>query len=171
MDRTRAMLDRFYPWLRAVASRAVRREWSSRPSPTSVANEVVERVLGQLGFADVPTAEVKKRLALNIRRVLIDRGRRRHNLKAGGGVSELAFDEGLDRAEPARQEQRVTVREALQQLEREAQPAAQAYTLFEIEGYTIHEVAGAMGVSPAAVDRYLRFARLWLRARYREETA
>lgn len=103
-----------------------------------------------------------------MRRLLVDAARRRQALKRGGGArrEELGEDPGLS------DERAATITRLDDSLKKmaEAHPRpAQAITHVHFGGLSQEEAARLLGVSPATLERDLRFARAWLARDWRPE--
>jgi len=97
-----------------------------------------------------------------IRRILIERARHRHSLKAGGDrrredLPEIEADEivrGLDL---------LALNEALETLEKQDKRRAELVKLRFFAGLTIAEAAEALGIATSTADDDWAYARCWLR--------
>jgi RNA polymerase sigma factor (TIGR02999 family) len=101
-----------------------------------------------------------------MRRILIDRARRKQAVKRGGDLARATWEESKmgGAAEP---EEILAVDEALTKLAQEDADLANVVKLRYFVGMTVPETAQALGVSPSTVDRQWAAARAWL---YREIT-
>ena len=96
-----------------------------------------------------------------MRRVLIDRARRRQTQRHGGQYERVEFKEtGL--AAPGEDDQLLAVDEALQKLSREHPVQAEIVKLRYFGGMTNDEIAQALDLSVSTVKNYWTFARAWL---------
>jgi RNA polymerase sigma factor (TIGR02999 family) len=96
-----------------------------------------------------------------MRRILIDRARRRHTMRHGGQLERVELQEaGL--AAPAEDDQLLAVDDALEKLAREHPVQAQVVKLRYFGGMTNEEVAQALDLSVSSVKNYWAFARAWL---------
>lgn len=103
--------------------------------------------------------------ARTMRRVLTDHARTRQRQKRSGALDRVTLS-GLPA--PSREDQRVdliALDAALDALAEQDLRKASAVELHYYGGLTHEEVAEALDVSPATVDRDLRMARAWLRDR------
>jgi RNA polymerase sigma factor (TIGR02999 family) len=97
-----------------------------------------------------------------MRRILVDRARRKKSLKRGGGLARAQLAEaGL--AAPEDTDEVLAVDEALAGLAKEDTQAAELVKLRYFAGLPIPEVAKALNISPSSVDRLWVYARAWLR--------
>jgi RNA polymerase sigma factor (TIGR02999 family) len=96
-----------------------------------------------------------------IRRILIERARKRNALKRGGGLRPLDLDHANVAVETD-DETLLLVDEALQKLEREQQTAAELVKLRFFAGMTNVEACAVLRISERTAKRYWTFARAWL---------
>jgi RNA polymerase sigma factor (TIGR02999 family) len=97
-----------------------------------------------------------------MRRLLVDRARRRRSRKRGGDRARVEFDEaGLAAAECP--DEVLAVDEALAGLAAADAQAAELVKLRYFAGLSIPEAAEALKMSPRSADRLWAYARAWLR--------
>ncbi|HEY3861367.1 MAG TPA: ECF-type sigma factor [Verrucomicrobiae bacterium] len=97
-----------------------------------------------------------------MRRILIDKARRKASLKGGGGSApEELHESRIESGAPS--EEMLAVHEALDGLAAEDSLAADVVKLRYFVGMTIPEIAEALEISPRSADRHWVFARAWLR--------
>lgn len=96
-----------------------------------------------------------------IRRILIERARRRNALKRGAGLKPLDLDHA-NLAMETDDETLLVLDEALQKLEREQGPAAELVKLRFFAGMTNAEACLVLKISERTAKRYWTFARAWL---------
>jgi RNA polymerase sigma factor (TIGR02999 family) len=97
-----------------------------------------------------------------MRRILVERARRRTRVKRGGGF-ERAELEPSALAAPEPDQELLALDEALTRLAAEDPQSAEVVKLRYFAGFTIPEAAEALGVSPRQADFLWAFARAWLR--------
>jgi RNA polymerase sigma factor (TIGR02999 family) len=97
-----------------------------------------------------------------MRRILVDRARKRHSHKRGGGAARVDFDE-TNLAAPEAAEEILAIDEALDRLAEADPQAAALVKLRYFSGLPIPEVAQALDISPRSADRLWAYARAWLR--------
>jgi RNA polymerase sigma factor (TIGR02999 family) len=105
-----------------------------------------------------------------MRNVLVDHARARSAVKRGGGdaLAELYEDTWIADVDL----DRVTeLDEALKRLEQFDERQARVIEQRYFGGLSLEEIAQTMGISLATVKRDLRYARAWLAADLRGETA
>ena len=96
-----------------------------------------------------------------MRRILIDRARRRQRLKHGGGQERLDLA-SIDLATDTDDERLLHVHEALDELAREDPIKAELVKLRFFVGLRIPEAAAVLGLSPTTAKRHWNYARAWL---------
>ena len=103
-----------------------------------------------------------------MRRILIDKARRKASLKRGQDQPLEELHES--RIEPpVPQDEILAVHEALDALAAEDATAAEVVKLRYFVGMTIPEIAEALEISPRSADRHWVFARAWLKGAIRCE--
>ena len=99
-----------------------------------------------------------------MRRILVDRARRRKSVKHGGDLYRQ--DSGLSQiVAPTEDENLVALDEALLELEQEDAVSAQLVKLRYFAGLTVSQAAEVLNVSPRKADFLWAFARSWLKRR------
>ena len=96
-----------------------------------------------------------------MRRILIDKARRRGTEKHGGGRQRLDLD-NVEVAADERSADLLDLDEALTRFAAEDPVKAQLVTLRYFAGLSVQEAADILGISRATADRYWAFARAWL---------
>ena len=99
-----------------------------------------------------------------MRRILIDRARRKRSAKRGGNRRRVELDAGasLAAAEDHGADDLLALDEALRQLENEDALKARLVKLRYFAGLSLQEAAEALGISTASAKRYWVYARSWL---------
>jgi len=136
-----------------------------RPDHTLQATALVNEAYLRLVDAEVDWKDRSHFFAVaatTMRRILVDHARA-HGRQKRAGV-KVSLEESLVVA-PEREADLVVIDEALTRLATHDERAAKAVELHYFGGLTYAEIAEALGVSEATVDRDLRFAKAWL---YRE---
>lgn len=149
-----------YDDLRRIAADRLRGERAGHTlQATALVNEAFLRLSeGQLAVSD--RAHFFAIAARMIRRILTDYARARGSIKRGGNVSHLTLDE--ERVASAIDVDIVELDDALRRLADFDERKSDILELHYYGGMTYDEIATALGVSPATVDRDLRFAKAWL---------
>jgi len=102
-----------------------------------------------------------------MRRILIDRARRKATRKAGGDRSRVdldRFDPALDEPDP----ELIALDESLRELEQRHPRKAQVVKLRFFAGLSTAEAATVLGVSTSTAENDWAYARSWLRLRMSE---
>ncbi len=96
-----------------------------------------------------------------MRRILIEKARRKHRLKHGGDMQKVDLDDAfINIEEPS--EDIIALDEALTKLAAEDPVKADLVKLRYFAGLTIEQSAEILGISRATADRYWSYARAWL---------
>jgi RNA polymerase sigma factor (TIGR02999 family) len=96
-----------------------------------------------------------------MRRILIERARRKSRLKHGGGWVQMDI-EGLSLATAAPDDKVILINDALERLEAEDPARAKIVVMKFFGGLTNQEVATILGVTERTVERQWAFAKAWL---------
>ncbi len=164
-------LDRLLPLVYAELHQLAQRQMrAERPGHTLQATALVHEAFLRLSGADVPWQDRVHFFALaanTMRRVLVDHAKARRRGKRGGGAAHLPLEEALHvRESPS--EDVEALDEALERLAARDARKARVVELHYFAGLNYDEIAEALSISPATVDRDLRFAKAWLFADLRE---
>ncbi len=103
-----------------------------------------------------------------IRRILIERARRKQSYKHGGDRRPIELDE-VELAVALHDPQLLAMNEALDELEQHDPQAAQLVKLRFFAGFQHQEAAEVMGITRRAADRLWATARAWLYAQISDE--
>jgi RNA polymerase sigma-70 factor (ECF subfamily) len=149
--------------------RAVGRMRNERPDhtlqPSALVNEAVMRLLRGTSLDQVRNRGTLFAAASKaMRQVLVDHARDRQRTKRGGNWVRVPIDQVLACVEE-RGPDVIALHEALEQLA-EAHPRwAEVVDLRYFGGFTVPEVAEALGLGVATIESDWRFARSWLMER------
>lgn len=156
------LLPLVYEQLRAQAHRQMARE---RPGgtldATSLVHEAYLKLVGDRSFKWAARTQFMHAAAGAMRRILIDRARRRKRIKRGGNQRRLPLT-ALDLASSGSPSEILSVDEAICRLEKVAPDVAQVVRLRFYGGLSVEETARALKVSARTVYRDWTFARAWL---------
>jgi len=103
-----------------------------------------------------------------MRRILVERGRRRSRERHGGGLVRKDLDT-LDLASPQATDDLLALDEALDRLAAADEQAAQLVKLRYFAGLSLPQVAEVLGISPRTADRHWAYARAFLHAEIYEK--
>jgi RNA polymerase sigma factor (TIGR02999 family) len=132
--------------------------------PTALVHEAWMRLVGDANPRFTGRAHFFAAAAEAMRRILIDKARRKQARRHGGGLQRVDL-EGLDVATPSDDEELLAVNEALDKLAATHAVQAEVVKLRYFVGMTNVEAAQALGLSERTVKNYWSHARAWL---YRE---
>jgi RNA polymerase sigma factor (TIGR02999 family) len=157
------LLPLVYEELRKLAAARMANEASGHTlQPTALVHEAWLRLAGK--DADVKFANRAHFFAAAaeaMRRILIERARRKGAEKRGGDWQRVDLDK-VDVAADADDDTLLLVNEALEKLAREDANAAEMAKLRFFGGLTLEEAGQVLGVTKRTADRYWAFARVWL---------
>lgn len=169
---TERLVPLVYDELRRLAASRLAHE---APGQTIQATELVHEAYLRLVGAGPQSWEGRRHFfaaaAEAMRRILVERARRKRRLKHGGQLQRVnVADIDLPGALPS--DDLLALDEALGDLAREDAPAAELVKLRFFAGLTQSQIAEALGVSRRTADNIWAFAKAWLyRALRRDPTA
>lgn len=156
------LLDLVYEELRRLAAFKMAQEAPGQTlQPTALVHEAWLKLIGAGERKFANRAHFFAVAAEAMRRILIDRARRRQTQRHGGQFERVELDDtGL--AAPAEDDELLAVDEALEKLSRDFPAQAQVVKLRYFGGMTNEEIAQALDLSVSTVKNYWAFARAWL---------
>jgi RNA polymerase sigma factor (TIGR02999 family) len=158
------LLPLVYDELRRLAAARMAQEAPGQTlQPTALVHEAWLRLVGSGNEHWNSRGHFFGAAAEAMRRILIDRARKRHRERHGHGLVRIDISQ-LDVAITTDDELLLRVNEALEKLEAEAPERAQLVKLRFFTGLSIPEAAEALGIATATANRYWAFARAWLLA-------
>ena len=104
-----------------------------------------------------------------MRHVLVSYARRRKAQKHGGGAHDVTMDEQRLVIPDAYAETLLALNESLQAFEKKYPREGQVVEFRYFVGLTNQEIAETLDVSVSTVERFLRFARTWIRRHWGDE--
>jgi RNA polymerase sigma factor (TIGR02999 family) len=156
------LLPLVYRELRALAAARLRRERPGQTlQPTALVHEAYLRLVGAQQVQWNSRGHFFAAAAEAMRRILIDRARRRLSEKHGGGRDVLPLDGQLPSGE-TESEDLLDLSEALTGLEKVDAGKATLVKLRHFAGLSEEQAAQALGISRATAARHWAFARAWL---------
>jgi RNA polymerase sigma factor (TIGR02999 family) len=157
------LLPLVYEELRKLAAAKMVNEAAGHTlQPTALVHEAWLRLAGN--DASVPFANRAHFFAAAaeaMRRILIDRARRKSSHKRGRDAQRLDLEK-LELAAEADSDLLLLVNESLERLEKEDRTAAELVKLRFFGGLTLDEAGRVLGFTERTAKRYWSFARAWL---------
>ena len=136
--------------------------------PTALVHEAWMRIFGKGDHRWQNRGHFFGEAAEAMRRILIERARRKSRLKRGHGWIRLDID-GLALAEATPDDKVLLINEALEHLEAEDPQRAKVVVMKFFGGLTNQEVANILGVAERTVERQWAYAKAWLFQKIREQ--
>lgn len=162
------LLGLVYEELRVLARSRLDREKQDSIQPTELVHEAYLRLVG-----DDKSIEWNGRghffgaAAEAMRRIMVERARKRRSQMHGGGVRRVEFVDERALA-PMDDDQLLELDDALTDLERKSSAHSQLVKLRFFAGLTNQEAADVLGISTATAQRQWAFARSWLHRRVKQ---
>jgi RNA polymerase sigma factor (TIGR02999 family) len=164
------LLPIVYSELRRLASRQLAHEAPGQSLQTSdLVHEAYLRLVG----SDQEWQNQRHFLgaaAEAMRRILVERARRKRRIKYGGRFVRMELSDAAARSAPL-QEEVITVSELLDSLERQHPLEAQIVKLHYFAGLSISEAGRVLGLARTTAHRHWTFARAWLHEALRGKEA
>ena len=159
------LLPAVYDELRRLAAHKIAHELPGQTlQPTALVHEAWLRVSGDADKKWDGRPHFFAAAAEAMRRILIDRARRKAAVRHGGGQRRVDIQQ-VEVASPTDDDQLIAVSEALDKLAAQHKTEAELVKLRYFVGMTNDEAAEALGISPRTAKYYWTHARAWL---YRE---
>jgi RNA polymerase sigma factor (TIGR02999 family) len=156
------LLPLVYQELRQLAASRMAREAAGQTlQPTALVHEAWLRLVDNESQTFQNRAHFFGAAAEAMRRILIERARRRQAVRHGGGQQRVEF-EHLELPFQGDDDQLLAVDDALEQLAVAHPAEAQVVKLRYFIGLTHEEVADALGLSVRTVKSYWAHARAWM---------
>jgi RNA polymerase sigma factor (TIGR02999 family) len=157
------LLPLVYDELRKLAARKLAQE---KPGQTLQATALVHEAYVRLVDVDkMPNWNSRRHFfaaaAEAMRRILVDRARRKRSRKRGGGLVRHDLAD-MQLAAPELGEELLALDEALARLAAKDPVKAELVKLRHFAGMTIEEAAQVLGISVTTANRYWSYARAWL---------
>ena len=103
-----------------------------------------------------------------MRRILVERARRRQALRRGGDLQRVDLDDFAIAAPELNDDELLAVNEALERFAEVDPEKARLVQLRYFVGLRIDETALTMGISPATAKRWWSYARAWLKVEMKQ---
>jgi RNA polymerase sigma factor (TIGR02999 family) len=157
------LLPLVYDELRRLAASKLAREKPGQTlQATALVHEAYVRLVG--GARDRRwngRAHFFAATAEAMRRILIEKARRKRGPRHGGGHQRVDLEEAASYA-PGPAEDLLALNEALDRLAEEDPRQAELVKLRYFTGLSVEEAAAVLGISRATADRYWAYAKAWL---------
>ena len=164
------LLPLVYDELRRLAAAKMAQEKPGQTlQPTALVHEAWLRLVGSENQRWENSAHFFAAAAEAMRRILIEKARRRQRLRHGGGQERVDLDE-IAIIAPESDERLLQVHEALDRLAAEDKVKADVVKLRFFVGLTDREVADALGLSERTVERHWAYAKPWLFRQIRSQS-
>jgi len=159
------LLPLVYEELRGLAQARLSQETPGQTlQPTALVHEAYLRLVGD-DASDTPRWDSRGHFfasaAEAMRRILVERARRKASVKHGGGRQRQPLSEIPDWPEPEPDDM-IALDAALTTLARTDQRLSHLVMLRYFAGLSVEQTAEAMSLSPATVKRDWSYARAWL---------
>ena len=156
------LLPLVYEELRKLAASKMANEAAGNTlQPTALVHEAWLRLVGNENPKFAGRAHFFGAAAEAMRRILIDRARRKCAQRHGGGHVRVDIQQ-IDLASPEADDQLLAVNEALDKLAAQDPIEAQLVKLRYFVGLTTEEAASLLDISPRTARNYWAHARTWL---------
>ena len=156
------LLPLVYEELRKLAGLRMANEAAGNTlQPTALVHEAWLRLVGPNNPKFAGRAHFFAAAAEAMRRILIDRARRKRALRHGGGQERVDIQQ-IELASPDSDDQLLAVNEALDKLAAQDPIEAELVKLRYFAGLTVDEAAELLDISPRTAGNYWAHARTWL---------
>jgi RNA polymerase sigma factor (TIGR02999 family) len=156
------LLPLVYGELRKLAASKMAHESPNQTlQPTALVHEAWLRLVGNANPKFDGRAHFFAAAAEAMRRILIDKARRKRALRHGGDKQRVDLEQA-DIAAPGDDDQLLAVHDAIDKLAAQNQAEAELVKLRYFVGMTLEEAAEALGISARTADNYWAHARAWL---------
>ena len=159
---TDTLFPTVYAALRKLAERRLQRDRARQSlTPSDLVHEVYLRLMRDGSGTWESPSHFYFVADEAIRRILVERARRRLAMRHGGDLTRVPFDEQIEAIRCA--EEVLALHEDLDLMERQYPRKAKVVKLRYFAGFSVEETASLLGVSAGTVKLDWTFARAWLR--------
>ena len=160
---TPPLVDEVYGELRRIAARYMRREHARSVEATELVHDAYLRMAQDRPMVFENRGHFVAIAAIAMRRLLVERARRRHAVKRGGHQVQVTLNDALLIDDGVRDGiDVITLDQALRTLATLDADQARIVELRFFGGLSIEETAEAMSLSPATIKRHWTLAKAWL---------
>ena len=156
------LLALLYDELRQLAARQMAHEAPTQTlEPTALVHEAWLRLAGKGNPQFTNRAHFFTAAAEAMRRILIEKARRKRAARHGGGMQRVNIQQ-VEIPCPTRDDELLAVDDALERFAVQDPDKAELVKLRYFVGFTLEEAAGILGVSLPTAKRRWTYARAWL---------
>jgi RNA polymerase sigma factor (TIGR02999 family) len=156
------LLPLVYDELRRLAAHRMAQERPGQTlQPTALVHEAWLRLTASESVRWNGRAHFFGAAAEAMRRILVEKARRKSAHRHGGGLLRMELDE-IEIAAPARDDELLELSDALEQFARRDERKAELVKLRYFVGLGTEEAAEILGISVPTADRWWSFSRAWL---------
>ncbi len=164
------LLPVVYDELRKLAAQKMANEAGGHTlQPTALVHEAWLRLGGEAQPAWKNRSHFFAAAAEAMRRILVERARRRSALKRGGAAAHVSLEEVEIPIVVADDERLLAVDEALEKLAAMHPPKAELVKLRYFTGMTFEEAASVLGIAVPTAKEWWAYARAWLAVQMRRQ--
>lgn len=157
------LLPLIYDELRKLAAYKMAQERPGQTlQPTALVHEAWLRIVGQKQQRWEDRAQFFIAASEAMRRILVDRARRRQAVRHGAGLERVEFD-SVDLPIEAEPDRLLRIHEVLDELAAEEPIRAEVVKLHCFVGMSLVEISEVLHLSEKTVQRYWAYAKAWLR--------
>jgi RNA polymerase sigma factor (TIGR02999 family) len=161
-ESTDELLPFVYQELRRLAAHKMAHEPAGHTlQPTALVHEAWLKLVDSPNQSWQNRAHFFGAAAEAMRRILIDRARRKGRQRRGGGAAHVDLDD-IELASPAPNDQLLALSEALDRFAAQEPRQAELVKLRYFVGLKIEETAEVLGISEATAKRWWAYSRAWL---------
>ena len=165
------LLPLVYEELRKLAAARMANESPNQTlQPTALVHEAWLRLTGNENVKWQGRAHFFGAAAEAMRRILIEKARRKQALRHGGGQQRLDVAD-VEIAAPAKDQELLDMDEALEKFAALDTPKAELVKLRYFVGLTLDESAQILGISAPTAKRWWAYARVWLYQQIQDDSA
>lgn len=164
------LLPLVYEELRRLAAHRMANESSDLTlQPTALVHEAWLRLTGDANAKWENRRHFFGAAAEAMRRILIERARRKKAHRHGGNLQRVDVQE-IDVAAESKDDELLTVNDSLEKFAAQEKEKAELVKLRYFAGLTIAEAAEALGISEPTAKRWWTYARAWLYSDLKSQT-
>jgi RNA polymerase sigma factor (TIGR02999 family) len=158
------LLPMVYEELRRLAAQKMSKELSGQTlQATALVHEAYIRLVGEEAQNWRDSSHFFRAASEAMRRILIDKARRKQRIKHGGHYQRMGLDNAmLEQASNSPRDDIIALDEALEKLSDIDRTRADVVKLRFFAGLSVEQTARILKISPVTTKRYWAYARAWL---------